>query len=331
MHSRKWTQVSPTFRHSSHPRVCGCTSRISSMCVQPSIARNDSAFARCKPATLESIVFRFAVLPILLCGAAIPVCANTTAADLAREISQAGIDPSACYRVTDLNFSKEDVRIYLTSGYIAFTKPVHGVRTAAVFSTDVEGGDAEVLLMPPYRSERLSLANFTESPNLDEHFRSAIMVFSDSTAGEIEGMLRAKSAKKSDEIGALLADKADSTVRNLTESFAVRLVGDLLSPSAHGGFFYMGVLGTKLGNFDIMHDPRSREQIVAGRLSYRDERPYFDTWTSFPGRAVRMNPSLTPVPPIAVQDFRIDTTILPDFSMRSTVAATFKVENGEPL
>ena len=90
-----------------------------------------------------------------------------SASELVRAIRENGLDPAACYRVRDLSFAKEDVRVYLNDGYLIFTKPVEGRRTAALFSADVEGGDAEVIVLPPTRSERESLARFATQPNLD--------------------------------------------------------------------------------------------------------------------------------------------------------------------
>src|SRR6516225_1938249 len=95
------------------------------------------------------------------------------AADIARAIRENSFDRDECYRVRDLTLVREDIRIYLTDGHLIFSKPVAGRRIAAVFVADVEGGDAEVLLMPPDRAERRSLASYIDTPNLDEHFRSA--------------------------------------------------------------------------------------------------------------------------------------------------------------
>src|SRR5215510_13941281 len=81
-----------------------------------------------------------------------------TAADTARAIRENSFDRDECYRVRDLTLVKEDIKVYLTDGYLIFSKPVAGRRMAAVFSTDVEGGDGEVILMPPDRAERRSLA-----------------------------------------------------------------------------------------------------------------------------------------------------------------------------
>ena len=96
-----------------------------------------------------------------------------TAADLARAIRENSFDRDECYRVRDLTLTKEDIRIYLTDGHLIFSKPVAGRRIAAVFTADVEGGDGEVILLPPDRAERRSLAAYIDSPNLDEHFRTA--------------------------------------------------------------------------------------------------------------------------------------------------------------
>src|SRR5450755_5055856 len=100
-----------------------------------------------------------------------------TAADIARAVRENSFDRDECYRVRDLTILKEDIRVYLTDGYLIFSKPVAGRRMAAVFSSDVEGGDGEVILLPPDRAERRSLASYIDSPNLDEHFRTALFLF----------------------------------------------------------------------------------------------------------------------------------------------------------
>ena len=110
-----------------------------------------------------------------------------SAADLAKTIRETGLDPSECYRVRDLSFVKDDIKLYLNDGYLIFSKPVLGQRLSAVFTTDVEGGDGEAIVIPPTRSERQSLAGFTQSPNLDEHFRAVLMI---ATEGSVERLLQ---------------------------------------------------------------------------------------------------------------------------------------------
>ncbi|HYV61997.1 MAG TPA: hypothetical protein VE958_04955, partial [Bryobacteraceae bacterium] len=97
------------------------------------------------------------ILPISAWGA------GPTATETARAVRDAGLDPEQCYRVRDLSLFKEDIRLYFNDGYLIFAKPVAGERIAAVFTADVEGGDGEILLLPPVRAERQSLARYTGS------------------------------------------------------------------------------------------------------------------------------------------------------------------------
>jgi hypothetical protein len=83
------------------------------------------------------------------------------AADVSRQVRDLNLDPEECYRIHDVSFSREEIRLFLADGYLIFSKPIGGIRTAAVFAADVAGGDAEILVFPPHRDERLSLAAFT--------------------------------------------------------------------------------------------------------------------------------------------------------------------------
>src|SRR5436305_644052 len=101
------------------------------------------------------------------------------AADLGRSVISAGLDTNECYRVRDIEISKDEARIYLTDGYLMFGKPVNGAPLTAVFSADTDGGDGEILLLPPDRSERKSMAAYAGAPNLNEHFAQAAFIFTD--------------------------------------------------------------------------------------------------------------------------------------------------------
>jgi len=128
------------------------------------------------------------------------------AAGLARDLRENAFDRGECYRVRDLSLVKEDVRIYLTDGHLIFSKPVAGHRIAAVFTADTEGGDGEVIVFPPDRAERRSLAAFTHSPNLDDHFRSALFLFTGAEYDDLQSQIAQNSTnKKMPEIGAAQA------------------------------------------------------------------------------------------------------------------------------
>ena len=241
------------------------------------------------------------------------------AADLARAIRENSFDRDECYRVRDLRVAKDDLKFYLTDGHLVFAKPVEGRRIAAVFIADTEGGDAEVILMPPDRAERRSLAAYTHTPNLDEHFRQALFLFTgDDYAALVAQMSENPFNRKTPEIGAVLDEEFTSTLRNLATSYQTRLVADLMNaPARPPGLFAALISSNKLGNFDVIYDPGAREQILAGQVANRAGRVYFDSWTSFTARSTRQTQP-APTTDLAVSDYRIDATIDPDLLLTAT-------------
>ena len=235
-------------------------------------------------------------LCLLAAGVTVVSAQSRTAADLGHQVLAASLDPEECYHVRDIRIQEADATFYLTEGYLIFGKPVNGHPISAVFTTDVEGGDAEVLLMPPDRAERRTLASFTALPNLDEHFTQAVFFFTDGTATSLAERLRTDSAnEKSPSLGPTMAQKWNLTVANLTASFDTRIVLDLLTKGGGGaGFFDAVVRGRTLGDFDIIHDARSSEQIAAGKVAIHDGAPHWETWTRFVANDRKGVPPLPP-------------------------------------
>lgn len=260
----------------------------------------------------------------LLAAAALPLGAEESARELADALRQPRLDPGACYRVRDLAFSREDLRFYFTDGWLIFGAPVNGRIHTAVFERDGESGDAEVLLMPPSKGERLSLAKFTGSPNLNEHFHHAVMVFSDDTAIQLLKTIGERGEPKtSAEMGHLLENKWRETVSNLTTSFLTKLVHHVYGGlPVERGFFYAGVNGRTLGNFDLYHDPSANDQIYAGRLAYRDNVPYYDIWTTFRSRPFRTGQKKTEPLPFAMDNIRIEAALDENLQLRAATRAT---------
>ncbi len=252
--------------------------------------------------------------------------AATTLADLASQVKNAGLDPDECYRVRDFDFTREDARIYLTDGFLIFGKPVNGQRFSAVFVGEIDGGDAEILMFPPLRSERMSLAKFTESPNLSEHFRFGAFVFTDDTYGEIVRRLaEGYAGRKVPEAGPLYAEKYGSLVKNLSESLELRLVKDIMDkPSPVEGFFFASLRGNRLGNFDFVMDPLARKSIRLGQFSMRDNRAIFDMWTEFEPRSVMSGKRESPGEEYSVDHYIIDATLGDDLllSARTRIRLT---------
>ena len=257
----------------------------------------------------------------MLALACVRAAAADSAASIAGELHRLSLDPQECYRVLDLSFAAADAKIYFTSGYLMFAKPLNGEKIAAIFAADVEGGDGEILLIPPTRSERVSLSNFTESPNLDEHLRSTLLIFTDGTAERLLALIQASPmSKKVPEMGALLAEGYSSVLRNLITSFEVRLVQDLLSHD-RPGVFYAAVAGTKLGNFDVLYDRAAKDQMLVGQLAYRNNLTYFDVWTSY-ALASKSQPRVTHATEPTLDNFRIEATIQPDLIVKAVTRLT---------
>lgn len=262
-------------------------------------------------------------LAALLC-APLLFAAAPSPDELGEAFRRTELDPAECYRVRDVHFTRHDFRFYLTDGYLIFAKPVAGRVRAAVFVVSESHGEAELLLMPAARAERASLAAFAGSPNLSERFRSALMLFSDDTAEALMERLRARGELvKNPERGLLLAQDWNGILGNLSSSFLVRLVGHMLSGDHPGeGLFYAGISGRTLGNFDVYFDPERPEQIYLGQLKHRDNRAYYDTWTTFPAQPWRDGQRTAPATPFTLSNYRIEAVFEPDLQMRVTTQVT---------
>ena len=238
------------------------------------------------------------------------------AADVARAIRENSFDRDECYRVRDLTLVKEDIHVYLTDGYLIFSKPVAGRPIAAVFLADTDGGDGEVMLLPPDRAERRSLATYIDSPNLDEHFRGAVFLFTGDVYDALKKQLPDNPAnKKVPELGVLLDERWTSALRNLGAGYQTRLTLDLLGwPASRPGLLAAFFQGIKLGSFDVVFDPDRPEQVLAGQITTRDNSLYFDTWTSFTARSSRLHP-VAHKPELLLRDYRIQAVVGEDLSL----------------
>ncbi len=250
-----------------------------------------------------------AVILLLVCS---PLAAGT-ASDLASAVRENTLDRDECYRVRDLLLVKDDLRIYLTDGYLIFSKPVAGRRVAAVFTSQVENGDAEVILRPPSLAERRSLASYIGAPNLDDHFRSAVFLFTGEDYQTLMAQIPTNPAnQKSAEMGELLASEWTPALRNISANYDTRLALDLLNlPARQPGLFLAVVQSPALGNYDLFDDPENPDQVAAGQYAERNNRAFFDVWTHFPARGGRARAPIG----LELSDFRIEATVEPDLNL----------------
>lgn len=274
--------------------------------------------------TVTAWARRFSLFAAFVAGAGIQGAAPAqTAAELGRQVREIEIDPQTCNRVRDLRIRRPDISLYLTDGYLAFSKPIAGRRLFAVFIASERGDQGEILIRPPDRGERASLANFTGSPILNEQITEAVMITSDGTGAELLEMVRESPlSKPSFDMGLVLGSRYNSVLRNLGTSFQVRLVHDLLASNPASGLFYGAFSGARSGNFDVMFDPTMREQVVLGQVTSTPQGSGFNVWASFQSREARRAGSPRSRAG-GLTNYRIETVIAPDLSMECTTAADF--------
>lgn len=247
---------------------------------------------------------------------------------LSQQLREAPLDPDACFRVRDFAFRRNEVRLFLNEGVLIFRQPVNGVRTGAVFAATEELEDAEILLIPPTRMERRSLASFTGAPNLDEHLQAAAFLFTDGTGDHwFEELSRSQTARRSPERGVLLAEKWGVMLRNLSASLETRMLEDLSNGGGPGrGFFFAALLGKKLGNFDVFFDPRAREELLVGQLQNLNGKTRYNYWAHFEPK--RPQPRQRPEPAARITNFAVNAQIDDQLHFRAQVKIRLEARAG---
>ena len=244
---------------------------------------------------------------------------TSKAAAIAAQLRGLTLDPGRCYRVRDLKLEREDAKFFLTEGLLIFAKPIEGQPLAAIFSAQVESGEAEVLLMPPTRGERGALARFTNSPNLATHFDSMLMLFTDSTAADLMHQIEASpgGVRPAVELGLVLRERYESALRNVAESLELRLVQDVLSGRPADRSLFYGILsGSVHGNFDLLVDRRDQARVVAGQFVARENGRFFDIWCSFTGKSRRSMQGPATPSGARIESVKLDVRIGADLKTR---------------
>jgi hypothetical protein len=232
-------------------------------------------------------VFILVVTKVLLSIFALagPQAAGQTAASpaggvaLYRELLNPSFDPKDVYTIREVSILREDLHISISDGTMALMRDVNGHATGAVFD-----GDGEVLLVPPNRAERTSLALFTGSAVLERRFRSAYFRFSDDQlAAELRSGFRGHTEKAEEFIA-----RWQESARLLARGDALPILQGMTStPEAAPRFLHLRIGETNVGIFDVFFDTNASEQINVAQASVINNASFFDTWTSFPMRSVR--------------------------------------------
>ncbi len=177
-----------------------------------------------------------------------------------------------------------------------------------------------MIVFPPQRSERASLAHFAKSPNLDEHFSAAIFFFTDDSEEIILNQIKHAGIHSAQDSAAELAPRADPAARGIATQLQVYLVKSLLDRHHPADGLFYGVIGGRtLGAFDVIYEPSQAESVFVGRVSDSPDKG-FQLWTNF--RPRRVPAFVQPHP--RIDDYRIDSIIHHDLTSDISADFTFK-------
>ena len=214
-----------------------------------------------------------------------PENASHPAEKLFLRLGSVGLDAARVYHVRDAHIDRPGLYLTLEDGTIGFTQDVLGHVTGALFE-----GEGEVLVLPPDRAERSSLALFTGSAILEEKFAFGYIRFNDRTYDELKPYLNLAIAPDASAFvsrwNTRASDLAASDALRLLETYAPLLPSSeaLHAPvrdARQDRFLHARLLGMKLGAFDVFYDSMSPEQLQVFQLAQAQGTSYYDVWMSF--------------------------------------------------
>ena len=252
-----------------------------------------------------------------------------SAENLYLQLGNTPLDKTRVYRLRDVSIDRAAIQITLNDGTIAFTEDVAGHVTGAFFE-----GDSEVLLSPPNRYERASMALFTNEAILEERFATAYFRFNDDTFAEMRPSLTTV-----DYAQAFLS-QWNETARNLAEVDALRMfitfskflpvaggaAEDIVTTvNDHDRFLHAHLQGQRLGAFDLYFDEDTPEPVWAGQLKTTDGVSFYDVWTSF--SSVEVNQSPEAVNGTAGEGGKPDSIAISRYKIRADIKPPTKIDS----
>lgn len=200
------------------------------------------------------------------------------AAELYRDILNPDLDASQVHTLREVSIDREDLHISLSDGTIAFIQAIDGHITGAIFE-----GRGEVLMIPPGRAERTSLALFTGSAVLEQQFSTAYFRFVDDSMVDVfrAGFRPAENAQE-------FVARWAQPVRELARADALSILQALTnSGESASRFIHVRLGGSTLGVFDLYLNTNAQEQISVAQASVERDAVYYNVWSSFPMRSLR--------------------------------------------
>jgi Peptidase family M1 domain len=274
-------------------------------------------------------LFRLAVTKVLLLStglafgqcqvqppaATLSAAAEQPAATLYCELLNPTLNTEEVYRVRNVSLQREDLHVVFDDGTLGLMRAVDGHVTGAVFE-----GVGEILLVPPNRAERNSLALFTGSAVLEQRFESAYLrFFDDDLVKQLHGGFRGR------EDDPEFVGRWEQPLKVLAPIDSLQVLEAITNASEPTlPYMHLRLGGTQLGIFDVYFDPRALEQITVAQERLNGNTAFYDTWTSFPMRSARDSTQPRPAtyPPFSLSDYRMHLTVEPPTELKAEIEVT---------
>ena len=228
--------------------------------------------------------------------------------ELLSQLNNATIDPTQVYVLRNTHITRDRVNFYFNRGFIAFLTKAQGEIIGAVFS-----GQGEVLLIPPSPVEKQNLAQFTQSPILEEQFTAVYLRFTDNTGEELLAAARRPDPEDSEQPPDF-GSQWNTALRTLNTISSPRMIEDFLGDRSCP-LFRARLYAVNRAPFDVMVDERLPEAVSVAAIGRVGEDLYNDVWCSFPSKTSQARFSSLSKGPARVLSYKISTRILADHSL----------------
>ena len=225
------------------------------------------------------------------------------------QLQSVKVDASQIYVLRHAQVTRDRVKIFFNRGYVGFFTQAAGEITGAVFI-----GEGEILLIPPTKVEKESLARFVHSPILEEQFRTAILRFTDQTARELIAVGQ-KPEPDDPERPPDFPEGWNSSPRVFALEDTPRIFEDLLGDSTLP-FFHARLEGNSLKWFDVIDDERTPDAVSVLAVGRNADDLFVDRWCDFPSKNSAARFANQEPGPVKALAYNIDTQLEPDNSMK---------------